>query len=70
MIKVIFYFLIGYIIYKGYKILLSLLSNSSGKKSEQKVYGSENSSKKINKDDIIEAHFEDLDDKEDPTENK
>ena len=66
--RLILYFLIGYIIYKGYKILLQYLSSLSGNKSDQRVYGTENHKNKINKDDIIEAQFEDIDDKEKPTE--
>ena len=66
--RLILYILIGYIIYKGYKILLHYLSGSSGSRPEQKVHGTENHKNKINKDDIIEAQFEDIDDEEKPTE--
>ena len=65
--RLIFYFLIGYLIYKGYKILLHFLSGS-GSKTDQKVYTTEKNRKKINREDIIEAQFEDIDVKEKPTE--
>jgi len=67
--RLILYIIIGYIIYKGYKILLHYLSGSSSKKSEQRVQGTGNHQNKINKDDIIEAQFEDIDDEDNPTEN-
>ncbi|MCB9207309.1 MAG: hypothetical protein H6610_01230 [Ignavibacteriales bacterium] len=63
MLKLIYYILIGYLIYKGIQYVKKVFF-SSQKSTDYKVHDSRKGESKIDKKDIIDAHFEEIDDKE------
>ena len=69
-LRILVFILFGYIIYKAVKFVFSVFTSVSSSKAEEKVkQGAENNSK-IDKKDVIEAQFEEIDDKEDPSAEK
>ena len=66
--RIIFLLIVGYFFYKGAKALIALLSSkeNTGDQSMNTNYSRTNSGKsKIDKKDIIDADFEEIDDPKD-----
>ncbi len=68
--RLIFYILIGYIFYKSYKAIVNILRNSTNKKSDSKIYENGKIRNKIDKNDVVDAQFEEIDEKENPPSEK
>jgi hypothetical protein len=61
MIRFIISLVLFYFIYKVAKFVIRLISENNKNKREENISGNRNSQSKINKDDIIDADFEELD---------
>ncbi|MBK8945933.1 MAG: hypothetical protein IPM32_11770 [Ignavibacteriae bacterium] len=68
--RLLFYILIGYIFYKSYKVIVNMFRNSSNRNSETNIFDKENVKSKINKKEVIDAEFEDINDKDNPPTDK
>ena len=69
MLKVIYVIIIGYILFKAYKFLKSIFTSISAQKEAEKVHGTSNKKTKIDKKDVIDAQFEEIDTKENNSSN-
>jgi hypothetical protein len=68
MFRLLYYILIGYLIYKGIQYVKKLFFSNT-QSSEYKVHNSRKGDNKIDEKDIIDAHFEEIDDKENTSSN-
>ncbi|MCB0752583.1 MAG: hypothetical protein KDC52_14020 [Ignavibacteriae bacterium] len=62
--RLIFFIILGYIIIKTFKFIINMFTGISEAKKEQQVYETKNARSKIDKKDVIDAKFEEIDDKE------
>ena len=69
MLKIIFAIIVGYIIVKSYKFFKSLYTIVSSKKEDERVHNTSGSNSKIDKKDVIDAQFEDIDAKDKSSSN-
>lgn len=66
--KFILYAILGYIIIKSVRFLINIFTAVKSGKSEEKVYGTSKTKSKIDKKDVIDAQFEEIDIKKNNTE--
>ena len=65
--RIILFFLLGYIIVKSFKFFKSIFASINSKKQEDRVYESSHQKSKIDKKDVIDAQFEEIEDKDNST---
>ncbi len=61
--RLLFHILIGYIFYKSYKVIVKMFRNSANTNSDSRIYDNEKVKNKINKNDVVDAQFEEIDEK-------
>jgi hypothetical protein len=59
--KFILYAILGYIIIKSLRYLINIFTAVKAGKKEEKVYTTSNTKSKIDKKDVIDAEFEEID---------
>jgi len=62
--KLILYIIFGYLFYKISKYVMKIFTKVESKKEEPKVHQTKGSNTKIDKKDVIDAKFEEIDGKE------
>lgn len=67
--RIILFFLLGYIIVKSFKFFKAIFASVKAQKQEDRVYESSNPKSKIDKKDVIDAQFEDIEEKDNSTSN-
>jgi hypothetical protein len=69
-IRIILFVFLGYILVKTFKFLKSLYTIMNSKKEEDKIYDTSAQKSKIDKKDVIDAQFEEIEVKDDSSSNK
>jgi sortase (surface protein transpeptidase) len=69
-LRILIFILFGYIIIKSIKYFVSIFTAVKESKEEKKVYETARSKSKIDKKDVIDAQFEEIDVKEDQSSEK
>lgn len=67
--RIIFFIFIGYILVKAFRFLFLIYKSVTSKPEEEKIYEAKRADTKINKKDIIDAQFEEIDVKENSSSN-
>jgi len=67
--RIILFFLLGYIIIKSFRFFKSIFASINSRKQEERVYETSHQKTKINKKDVIDAQFEEIDEKDNSTSN-
>lgn len=70
MIRLIIAFIFGYIIYKAIQLFSRVYFTKQSSNSPGNIHQNKNNSTKIDKRDVIEAQFEEIDVNENPSSNK
>ena len=60
MLRIIYFILIGYLVYKALQFFKRLFIIKSSAETSQKVYSTSNSKTNIDKNDVIDAQFEEI----------
>ncbi len=68
--RLLLFALLGYIIVKSVKFLINIYMAVKAGKTEEKVYGTSNTKTKIDKKDVIDAQFEEIDVKNEKSDEK
>jgi hypothetical protein len=66
--RILFFAFLGYIVIKSVRFLINIFTAVKSGKSEEKVYGTSKPKSKIDKKDVIDAQFEEIDVKNNKTE--
>jgi len=64
-LRILVFVLFGYILFKTLKFVLSVFKSINHQRAEEKVRQASDSKSKIDKEDIIDAQFEEIEDKKD-----
>ena len=67
--RIIFFIFIGYILVKSFRFLLVIFKSVTAKPEGEKIYETKKANTKIDKKDIIDAQFEEIDVKENTSSN-
>jgi hypothetical protein len=70
LIRIILFVFLGYILVKTFKFLKSLFTIMNRKKEDDKIYDTSAQKSKIDKKDVIDAQFEEIEVKDDSSSNK
>lgn len=70
MLRIILAFIFGYIIFKAIKMLSSVFFGKQNSEAPRNIYNESNSSSKIDKEDVIEAQFEEIEVKDNSASKK
>ena len=62
LLRILVFFLFGYILFKTIKYVISVYTSIKDQQRDARVKESEKSSSKIDKKDVIDAHFEEIED--------
>lgn len=62
LLRILVFILFGYILFKTIKYVISVYTSIRNQQQDGRVKESEKSSSKIDKKDVIDAHFEEIDD--------
>ena len=62
LLRILVFFLFGYIIFKTIKYVISVYASIKEQQRDAQVKKADESSSKIDKKDVIDAHFEEIDD--------
>lgn len=60
MLRILYIILIGYLVYKAIQFFKKLFTITNSAETSQKVYGNTNVKTKIDKNDVIDAQFEEI----------
>ena len=59
--RILFFILLGYILIKSFKLIKSLFTSVNSRDEEKKVYETKRQGSKIDRKDVIDAQFEEID---------
>ena len=65
LLRILVFILFGYILIKTVKFVISVFKSIKDERAEEKIKKAANPASKIDKKDIIEAQFEEIDEKKD-----
>ena len=67
--RIIFFIFVGYILVKAFRFIVTIFTSVKGKPNEEKIYETKRAETKIDKKDIIDAQFEEIDVKDSQSSN-
>lgn len=67
--RILFFIFVGYILVKGFRFLVTIFTSVRAKPEEEKVHEAKRAKTKIDKKDIIDAQFEEIDVKDSQSNN-